>query len=183
METLRRNPTNVWRCRLGPRDFILAETGVGDAVWADSVVDAAGKIWVPDFGVFEAEGRSSQGFRRGRIFTSDHLAATADAKRDLAGKSGAMVVEMESAYFAEWCRVHQVPWNCLRVVSDDVRTNVSKDVFDLLEGGRVSPRRLMVGIVRRPGLVGDLLRLRKAANRAAYVIDAQLTELLESFIP
>ena len=214
LETLRRDPINAWRCRVGQRDFILAETGVGgdsvrrtldwlrtvappasaifagfcgalvddlrvgDAVWADAVVDGAGQTWVNDFRGFEAQGRSSLGFRRGRIITSDHLVDTGEAKRDLAAKSGAIVVEMESSYFAEWCRVHEVPWGCLRVVSDDARTNVSKDVFDLLEGGRVSPWRLMRGIVRRPSLIGDLLHLRKATNHAASVIDAAFAEIM-----
>ena len=216
VETLRRDPTHAWRCRLGEHDFILAETGVGgesvrltldwlwtvapptsaifagfcgalvddlrvgDTVWADAVVDAGGGIWIPDLGRFEAQGRPSLGFRKGRVVTSDHLVDTAEAKRDLAAKSGAAVVEMESSYFAEWCRSHHVPWNCLRVVSDDAKTNVAKDVFDLLEGGRVSPWRLIRGISRRPGLVRDLLHLRKATNHAARVIADAFCALLST---
>jgi hypothetical protein len=87
---------------------------------------------------------------------------------------------METAHVARWCAIRQIPWGCVRVVSDDARTPISKDVMDLLESGRVSPWQLAKGLVRRPALAAELVRLSRSTGRAAQVIGNALLSVLEA---
>jgi adenosylhomocysteine nucleosidase len=199
VQTLRTRPTSVWRCRLAGRDFILAETGVGgamvgqtldwllergtprhavfagfagalvddlrvgDSVRSTGVVDPAGGLHVSDLAL-------SLPGREGRLMTSDHLVDSPEAKKALALKYDALAVDMESSHFATWCARRAVAWACVRVVSDDVRTPVARDVFELLEDGRVSAWGVTKALFRRPALVRELLHLGRATAKAAHTI-------------
>jgi adenosylhomocysteine nucleosidase len=202
-QTLRTRPTALWRCRLDQREFILGETGVGgtsvgttldwlrpriapvfavfsgfagalvpdlrvgDVVRATGVVDPAGTVSETGFS-FDIPGRV------GRLLTSDVLVALPAAKAELARRHDALAVDMESSYFAAWCQRQAVPWACVRVVSDDAHTPISKDVFELLEDGRVSAWRLMKAIVRRRAILGELRHL----GRATHIASQQIAEIL-----
>jgi len=206
-QTLRERPTSIWRCRLDQVEFILGETGVGgemvgqtldwlaeieaprfaflagfagaladdlrvgDGVRAEAVVDPSGVRW-------PATLPNNSNYRAGALLTCDRLLATPDDKVRHAQAHGAHTVDMETSYVAAWCHRRNVPWGCVRVVSDDVRTPVSKDVFELLEDGRVSPWRLTKALVRRPLLVRELMHLQRATSVAAATIAAALVEAL-----
>jgi len=144
---------------------------VGEGVRAEAVVDPSGVRW-------DATLSMTSTFRTGTLLTSDRLLATPDEKFQNSKKHGAHTVDMETSYVAAWCAKREVPWGCVRVVSDDVRTPVSKDVFELLEDGRVSPWRLTKALLRRPKLARELIHLGRATSAAATTIAVALTGAL-----
>ena len=208
LQTLRTRPTGAWHARLAGRDFILAETGVGgdavratldwlrertscqralfagfagalrtdlnvgDAIGADCVVSPSGER-------YSAMLPATFCTRRGTLVTSDRLVGSPDEKRHLAEQHDALAVDMESSYFAAWCVQRDVPWNCVRVISDRVGARVSKAAFDLIEDGRVPLGRLATTLLRHPLLIRELWELGRATRAAARTIAAVFAEWLE----
>ncbi len=202
LATLRDKPTSIWRCSLDGREFLLGETGVGGAM-VHQTLDWLLSIEKPQFvflagfagaladdlsvgdgvlasgvvdpsGVLRPTTKSFDGHRIGTLYTSDRLISSPEEKSRLAKTHGAVAVDMETSYLAEWCDRNAIPWGCLRAVSDDVRTPVSREVFELLEDGRVSVWRLAKALVRRPALVRELIHLQRATSLAAETIAAAL---------
>jgi len=194
----------AWRCRCDDREFLLAETGMG-GVQVRQTLEALAQSGLPSYvflagfagalhrklrvgaavladAVVGPDGVSHPAtlaltlpYPRGTLLTSDRLIDSPADKRRLAETTGAVAVDMETSYVAEWCERRHVPWGCLRVVTDAAETPVSNDVFDLLENGRVSPWRLTRALIRRPSIVRELLELGRATNEAAKVIAEALT--------
>ncbi len=170
-----RQSLDLLRTIASPRFVFLAgfagaladDLQVGDGVFASGVVDPCGVLRSTTI-------TFALPHRIGTLLTSDRLIATPIEKLGLAKTHGAVAVDMETSYVAEWCERHAVPWGCMRAVSDDVRTPVSKDVFELLENGRVSPWRLAKALVRRPALVRELIQLQRATGKAAATLAAAL---------
>jgi hypothetical protein len=73
---------------------------------------------------------------------------------------------MESAAFAEWCEERSIPWSCVRAISDDAATTLPAELFGIVENG-LSLSRLAKAILRRPGLIVDLVFLERATRKAA----------------
>lgn len=207
VSVLRRVPA-AWRCRGDDREFLLAETGMGGvqvtqtleelsqsglpryvflagfagALHAELRVGApilADAVVGPDGAAHPATLPLSLPYAHGTLLTSDRLIGSPADKRRLAETTGAVAVDMETSYVAAWCERRGVPWGCLRVVTDAAATPVSKDVFDLLENGHVSPWRLTKALIRRPAIVSELLTLGRATTAAAKVIAEALTMAIE----
>ena len=99
-------------------------------------------------------------------------------KRRLGERSGAVAVDMETAVVARLCGAAGVPFGCLRVISDDVDTQLSESLLGVLRGGRVGPGRLAAAILRRPALIAELMRLGTHTRTAARRLAVGLDELL-----
>lgn len=148
-----------------------SDLSVGDAVLADHVFGPGGERYAATLTIpFDR--------RRGTLLTSDRLIADPAEKRSLAERHQAQAVDMETSYLAAWCHEHGVPWGCVRAVSDDAATPISRDVFEILEAGRVSPWRLTKAIARRPALVRELLHLRRGTEKACDTIALALQSAL-----
>ena len=209
---VRRKPTSAWHCIVGDTRYMFAETGVGGAMvrktldwlrayelppfvfmagFAGALVEDldvgdgvhVGAVVGPDGVRREATLPLDLPYRVGTLVTSDRMIGEPNEKRKLAETHHAIVVDMETSYVASWCEERGVPWGCVRVVSDDVRTPLSKDVFDLLENGRVSLWRLTKAICRRPSIIDELLKLRRATNKAADEIASALRDVIGWRLP
>jgi len=155
---------------------------VGDLVLADEVVDDQGRRWpvtwpgelIPPV----ANAPGSPTLRRGRLLTVSSLVSTPKEKLNLGQKHRALAVDMETAEVARLCQERQVPFGCLRAISDDLSMPLSPRLLDLLRGGRVLPLRLLAGVAWRPGLLPELVRLADQTRTAARQLAAGLNELL-----
>lgn len=106
--------------------------------------------------------------RSGTVYSSHHIARTRDEKRNLR-KSGAIIVEMESAGVAGIARDLSLPFYCVRAVSDLADETFFSDFESFLTpDGRFSVPRLAVHALTHPvrGL-GEMLRLQKRTSLAA----------------
>lgn len=144
---------------------------VGDLVLGTEVVAESGKRWSPVT-------PESIVCRRGALLTAGRFVTRPEEKRALAERHGALAVDMESAVVAEMCGRHGVPFCCLRVISDDVHTPLSRHLDGIIVNGRVSSWALLRAMARSPRVIGDLWRLGKSTRLAADRLAEALLHLL-----
>ena len=162
---------------------LTGERRVGDLVLATEVVDEAGRVWPVSWPGELPGGAWKPPLHRGRVLTLNRLVAGPEEKAHWGEKSGAAVVDMESAEVARVCLRHGVPFGCLRAVSDDVQTPLDPRVAACLAGGRVAPVRLAGLVARRPALVGQLWTLARHTRLASRQLALALGELLTLTLP
>jgi adenosylhomocysteine nucleosidase len=156
---------------------------VGDLVLATEVVDETGRVWPSTWPVGPLPGRWDPPLRRGRVLTTARIIGDPTQKRALGQKHEALAVDLESATVAERCSRAGVPFGCVRVVSDAVDTALSPRLVALMDGGGVSAWRVVTGVLRSPGLTGELWRLAGHTRYAADQLGKALGELLTLTLP
>lgn len=172
---LSRPRCDVWDYRppfvisVGFSGALSPEQRVGDLVLAIEVVNEQGHRW----SALHAFASKDPQITLGRVLTVRNLVSDPDEKRRLGQQYEALAVDMESAVAARLCQQHNVPFACLRVISDDQNTPLSPHLVELLRRGRVSVPRLVGKVVRHPQLIRQLWRLaantRLAASRLLAV--------------
>ena len=108
-------------------------------------------------------------FRRAEIWSADRVAVTSKEKRQLRHRSGAAVVEMESAAVAEKAREWGLPFRAVKAVSDTADEDLPLD-FNLFRdrNGRFQTSRIAAaGFLRPFTTMPALLRLNRNCRRAA----------------
>jgi len=108
-------------------------------------------------------------FVRGDVVSVDRVAFTAREKSDLRAATGAAVVEMESAAVAQKAREWNVPFGCVRVVSDVAGEDLPLDFNRYRDrDGRFEQTRIALAALGRPFTVlPGLIRLDRHCRRAA----------------
>jgi adenosylhomocysteine nucleosidase len=156
---------------------------VGDLVLATEVVDETGQVWPCTWPAGSLPGRWDPPLRRGRLLTAAKVIGAPAEKRTLGQKYEALAVDMESAAVAERCARAEVPFACVRAISDAADTALSPRLAALLTGGGVSPWRVVTGVLRSPGLTAELWRLAGHTRYAADQLGKALGELLTLTLP
>ncbi len=119
-------------------------------------------------------------FRSGRIHSSDLLIATPARKAELFRATGAGVVEMEGAVVRRLAESLGAEFVGIRAISDTGGEALEPAVLAMVdELGRPKASKLVVTLLRRPGLVTQLLRLRKNSRIAAEQLGKAIREYLE----
>jgi hypothetical protein len=108
-------------------------------------------------------------FVKGDVVSVDRVAITAREKSDLRAATGAAVVEMESAAVAQKAREWDVPFGCVRVVSDAAGEDLPLDFNRYRDAeGRFDRTRIAMAALGRPFTVlPGLVRLDSHCRRAA----------------
>jgi adenosylhomocysteine nucleosidase len=108
-------------------------------------------------------------FVQGDVFSVDRVAITAEQKRELRAATQAAVVEMESAAVARKAREWDMPFGCIRVVSDAAGEDLPLDFNRYRDAdGRFSRARIAMAAVGRPFTVlPGLMRLDRNCRLAA----------------
>jgi adenosylhomocysteine nucleosidase len=155
------------------------ECKVGDVIVATDVVDQLGRRWPrdPEAGDTEREGAS---WWHGRILSTTHMVGDPREKQLLGERFGAVAVDMESAFVARFCAERGIPFSCARVISDDVRTQLSPQLVSLMSGPQVRLARVLASLARSPGLFLELWRLARDTRKAAGHLARALIHLLGS---
>ena len=136
---------------------------VGDILTGSRVLD-------PD-GPREFVARLPESTRRhatGAVISVDRVATTVQRKRELR-MAGASVVEMEAAEVAAHAAEWNVPFYCVRAVSDTATQAFEIDFNAVRDGeGRFGRARIALAALRKPFLrFPELLRLDKSCQLAA----------------
>jgi len=156
-------------CSIGTGGALDASLSIADIVVATAVTDGH-TTW-------PSRDPNGPTARSGLVRTNDHIARTSDEKTNLQ-RSGAILVEMESATVAIVAQELAVPFFCVRVVSDLAHETFFTD-FErfLMPDGRFNVPRLVMAALSHPfrGLP-ELLRLQKRTSQAAQ----QLGSFLEN---
>jgi adenosylhomocysteine nucleosidase len=143
--------------RSTPKLVILAGYGgaltdsskIGDVIVAKDVIDESGNAYA----CVAVPGAA------GRVLTVNRMIATAEEKRALGLAHGAAVCDMESAAVAAVCQAKGVPFLAVRAISDDATCSLPAELDDIIQNGRVSVRRLIITIIRKPGIVREFRKL------------------------
>jgi adenosylhomocysteine nucleosidase len=108
-------------------------------------------------------------FVQGDVFSVDRVAISAEEKRELRAFTQAAVVEMESGAVARKAREWNVPFGCVRVVSDVADEDLPLDFNRYRDrDGRFNRVRIAWAGVSRPFTVlPGLMRLDRNCRRAA----------------
>jgi adenosylhomocysteine nucleosidase len=115
--------------------------------------------------------QSCERAKGGKLLSIDRVVSTAVEKADLR-QTGADAVEMEAAAVglkaAEW----NIPFYCIRVVTDTSAETFPLDFNDMRDAdGRFSRTRIMAAALRRPGSVlPELLKLNKRCKDASQAL-------------
>ena len=113
-------------------------------------------------------------FASGEISSSDHVVVTAEEKRRLREKTGAIAAEMEAGTVKKTADRWGVPFYCIRAVSDTADQDMPLDFnFYRDAEGRFSVPRIALAAIRRPFThIPALRRLEANCNLASESLGA-----------
>jgi adenosylhomocysteine nucleosidase len=155
---------------LKPCDIFVATEVVtpshdGEGVVAQPLADAHGSV-------------TGGSVRTGKLLSIDRVVSTASEKAQL-HKTGADAVEMEAAAVAAKAADWNLPFFCVRVVTDTAAESFPLDFNQMRDvDGRFSRIKILTAALRRPGsVVPGLLRLNKRCKDASqalgdFIVDA-----------
>jgi hypothetical protein len=122
------------------------------------------------------------GARSGRIHSSDSVVATPAQKAELFRQTGAMAVDMETASIRRLADSISLPCIAIRAISDESRDMIDPAVMRLVDSlGRMRVGKVVALLIRRPGSIRHLLRLKANSDRALKELGGCLSRFLESF--
>lgn len=106
---------------------------------------------------------------QGDVASVDRVAVTAREKRELRAATGAAVVEMESAAVAQKAREWNLPFGCVRVVSDSAGEDLPLDFNRYRDpDGRFEKTRIALAALARPlTVLPGLMRLDRHCRQAS----------------
>ena len=115
--------------------------------------------------------RSSERVKSGKLLSIDRVVSNAAEKTDL-HQTGPDAVEMEAAGVALKAAQWNLPFYCVRVVTDTSTENFPLDFNRMRDAdGRFSRIRIMAAALRRPGSVlPELLKLNKRFKDASQAL-------------
>ena len=116
-----------------------------------------------------------------KLFTSTSIVDSAAERNEIARKSGAAAIDMETGAIVAICNAHEMPLLSLRAISDtpgDPLPAPPEVLFDI-ERQRTNYGRLFSYILREPAAALRLLRFGQLIAR----VRANLTEALVELIP
>jgi adenosylhomocysteine nucleosidase len=154
------------------------EQAVGDIILATEVRAPTGERWPTTWPGELPAGEWRPPLHRGALLCAEQIVGDPETKRRLGVEHEALAVDMESAAVARLCQKHDVPFGCVRAISDAVHTPLSPELGGLLAAGHVSPFRLLLLVARRPRLVGELWSLARSTRFAGEQLQRALGELL-----
>jgi adenosylhomocysteine nucleosidase len=153
------------------------DLSIGDVVVADEVVTRNGlatpvaRSWRERYA--EAAAAAGVNVRSGRMLSLASIVASAEEKRRIAAETRAVAVEMEAAAIGEWAAARGVEFAAARVILDPMEMSLSPEIAAMMTpSGAVSLRKLAVALVRRPGLLRELVALGSAARRCRTSLGA-----------
>jgi len=157
---------------------LVPELKKGEIVVADGVTSADGQTRLAIDIQMAAD--PAHGLHVGHLCMTDHIVRQVSEKRALAETTGAIAVDMESLGVARVCQERGVRFLAVRVISDDLSSDLPPEVLALLgPKGSIRAGALFGSILKRPGCVKDLWALRESAQLAAERLGQFLPGVIE----
>jgi nucleoside phosphorylase len=115
--------------------------------------------------------RCNKAHHAGGVISIDHVAQTAGEKARLRA-TGAIAVEMEAAGVAERAAARNLPFYCVKVVTDLAGEDMANDFNSALRPeGHFATMVILSSSLRKPFVrIPELLRLRRRCARAALLL-------------
>jgi nucleoside phosphorylase len=120
-------------------------------------------------------------FELGLLCESADILTSKEDKKALYLKSDAVACDMESATIARLALQKGIPFNAIRVITDDYKTNIPKSVYlSINKKGEFSTFKFLKNIVFNPSEIGQVNQLAKNFTKAKKTMRL-LKEILLSF--
>jgi nucleoside phosphorylase len=137
------------------------------------VVDEHGGVWAGGVG-FAGDDPTAV-----TLVAVDRVVETPEAKRALAEKTGASIVDMESHAFARRCEGLGVRWTVVRGVSDTPEEMLPGEVLGwVTEEGETRAGRAVWDMVRRPRLVWPMVKVLRRSERVLPGVGRGVVEVV-----
>jgi adenosylhomocysteine nucleosidase len=166
----------------------LAGLRVGDVVFGLSVCELDGGIPGPLRPLAQMPSKAWQAaelatrFSGARVFHGVMVTTRAEQIIDWT-RSEYPVLEMETSAIAKVCATAGIPLVALRSVSDSRDDPLPFDLPHFVDDQPQVMMRSLAAILRRPSLLGALLRLRRNAVRAAEAAGVAVVAAVEAMVP
>lgn len=106
--------------------------------------------------------------RTGRLLTVDQIIRTAVEKAELRERHNADLIDMETSAVAALCAERAVPFQSIRVISDEADKDLPPEIATLLtKSGSYRVGAALRAIWKRPSRVKDFWNLNEQAHEAA----------------
>jgi adenosylhomocysteine nucleosidase len=168
---------------MGIAGALTPELRVGDVLIPGEVVDdTSGASFRPTLAPRGlATARSARDAIARRLVSVASPALTRAAKAELRGRRSADAVDMESARAAATWAGRDIPWLCVRAISDDADTELPLEALRLTDAsGRVRAAATAAYVLRHPGRLPGLLRLGRDTSRAVAAATDRVVEILDA---
>jgi adenosylhomocysteine nucleosidase len=118
------------------------------------------------------------------IITSESPVTTTAQKAELFAKSGARAVDMETEAIQRFAERMKLPCIAIRAISDCSSDAIDPAILRFVgEFGQPRIGAILPMLLRRPGLIARLLRLRANSNLALKNLGDSLKSFLETYTP
>jgi adenosylhomocysteine nucleosidase len=179
--------TPEWMLSVGFAGGLTDDLRIGDIVVANWIVPADAPAPDADAGLkidVKMANDPQRGLYVGRLATSSHIVHTVQEKREIAARTGAIAVDLESLAVAEVCRERKVKFMAIRAVSDDCSADLPTEVLSILGGtGTIRAGAVVGALWKRPSSYKGLWQLRQnaqlAAERLALFLAAVIKQMVE----
>jgi adenosylhomocysteine nucleosidase len=173
------NGVRWWLVANGPGGRLVKEA-LADRRGADGVISTGycgaldPALVIGDIVVSGGLLSSGRAFVRGRVHSSHQVVVTAGEKKELREATGAVAVDMEAAAVEEKAAEWNVPFRCIRVVSDTAGEDLPLDFNRFFDAaGRFSLVRIGTHALLHPlTVLPALLRLNKNCRSAGKQLGA-----------
>lgn len=124
-----------------------------------------------------------KGLYVGKLVTAAHILRTVAEKHELAGRTHALAVDLESLAVAEVCRERKVRFLAVRAISDDCRSDLPPEVLSILgPTGSLRAGALVSALWNRPSSYKDLWQLRQQAGVASERLALFLVSMIRQLV-
>lgn len=164
---------------IGLAGGLIPKACLGSVFQIESVKDSQGRTIRPtartsDFGIAGT-------IQQAVIACVDQVVATPAEKADLAVRTSASLVDMESAHLARWCDGHGWRWCMVRAVLDGPNDSLPEGIHDWCRSdGKVNPWAVLWAILRNPRTLTVLPLLAKSRGIAGKALRNALGHPLPS---
>ncbi|NRA31099.1 MAG: hypothetical protein HRU11_12665 [Parvularculaceae bacterium] len=161
---------------LGVSGALDPSVSVGELIVPRAVVDATGSVvGEAASGVVEVSSQT--------ILGSDDLIDSAAEKSALRERTGAIAVDMESHAVARAATERGVPFVAIRAIADPASQVLPKAAAQAVaEDGSVRTLATLLGLLKRPQDLSDLLALGRQSAEAHATLTREAPRLIETII-
>ncbi len=149
---------------------LSAALQIGDLVIPERIIDSVtGKVYE----------RAASIKKTGRLVTIDRVATRPADKRDLQDRYEAAAADMESAAVARVCETHDIPWLCVRTISDTADQRLPSGIDRLVKpDGSADLGRSIGYALTHPHDIPALIRLGRDTRLATETLADALPGLI-----
>ena len=171
---------------IGCAGALSPDLKIGDVVISERIVDdtSDGTSYAPSTELVNIAknccGECGFPFHSGTTVSTSEVAATVEAKKELAAKCGAVAVDMETAQVVAWADNLGTPMLALRTISDTSIDRIPPGIGAIVDQkGKLRPARAVSLFARKPGLVFEAARLKRNMDNSLKTLEKVVLALLD----